>query len=69
MRAITVRLPQQPASCQVETSELNAWASALLDEVLFALARQVSDSPDTEAAVNIAFKARALDDGNLSVEW
>ena len=32
MRAITVRLPQQPAGCQVEASELNAWAGALLDE-------------------------------------
>jgi hypothetical protein len=67
MKRIRIQLTERERSCAVDAGELQAWSKSLLDEILFAAARQVT-APPSSPAVCALFEFRVThDDGDGSI--
>lgn len=70
MKQISVRLSGEARSCLVDTGDLQAWGKALLDEILFEAAKQVSAAGDaTPASVALTFAVDTADVDTLVVKY
>ncbi len=71
MTRIRIQIPERERSCAVDAGELQAWGKSLLDEILFAAARQVT-APPSNPAVCALFEFRVThddEDGSIIVEY
>ncbi|MDA0823163.1 MAG: hypothetical protein O3C28_12180 [Proteobacteria bacterium] len=70
MNAIRIQLSDAERTCTVDENELHGWSKALLDDILFAAAKDVS-KPGAEGFVRVIapFVVRVdADDGSVLIE-
>ena len=68
MNKLRIQLADGERSCTVDASELQAWAKALLDDVLFESARQIDESrPADGAYACIGFSVSLDSDGTVII--
>ena len=70
MTSIRIHIADRERSCLVGADELHTWSKALIDEILFEAAKQVSEQHDVGAARAVV-NFRVLldgDDGSIIIE-
>ncbi len=68
MNSIRIQLADGERSCTVDAGELQAWAKALLDDVLFEAARQIAEARhDDGACAGVHFSVSLNGDGTLII--
>ena len=68
MNSIRIQLTDGERSCTVDAGELQAWAKALLDDVLFEAARQIAESGhENGACAGIRFSVSLDGDGTVII--
>lgn len=71
MTSIRILISDSERSCLVGADELHSWSKALLDEILFAAAKQVSEQHEA-GTLQVVANFRVLlnrDDGSIIIEF
>jgi hypothetical protein len=70
MNAIRIQLPDTERTCTVDEDELHDWGKALVDEILFEAAKDVSDRGAAGSIrTTVSFNVTVLsDNGSILIE-